>query len=106
MVVANATCLWNLARVFVAVVVAPEDTGATVTEMEWTYLRRFGQRAVYADDYLTPVGAAETCWDAACNAEPATHPCRPVSRKPRENPGFSDFGGLYLGRIPVDSAPS
>ena len=29
-----------------------------------------------------------------------------VSRKPRENPGFSDFGGLYLGRIPVDSAPS
>ena len=31
---------------------------------------------------------------------------RPVSKKPRENPGFSDFGGLYLGRIPVDSAPS
>ena len=31
---------------------------------------------------------------------------RAVSRKPRENPGFSDFGDLYLGRIPVDSAPS
>ena len=27
-----------------------------------------------------------------------------VSKKPRENPGFSDFGGLYLGRIPADSA--
>ena len=31
---------------------------------------------------------------------------RPVSKKPRENPGFFDFGGPYLGRIPVDSAPS
>ena len=30
----------------------------------------------------------------------------PVSKKPRENPGFFDFGGPYLGRIPVDSAPS
>ena len=29
-----------------------------------------------------------------------------VSKKPRENPGFFDFGGPYLGRIPVDSAPS
>ena len=29
-----------------------------------------------------------------------------MSRKPRGFPGFSDFGALYLGRIPVDSAPS
>ena len=28
-----------------------------------------------------------------------------VQETPR-NPGFFDFGGLYLGRIPVDSAPS
>ena len=35
---------------------------------------------------------------AVCNAH-----CKlgltAVSRKPRENPGFFDFGGLYLGRI-------
>ena len=29
-----------------------------------------------------------------------------VSTKPRETSTFSDFGGLYLGRISVDSAPS
>jgi hypothetical protein len=33
-------------------------------------------------------------------------PRYPVSRKPRENPGFSDFGGPYFGQFEADSAPS
>ena len=29
-----------------------------------------------------------------------------ASKKPRENPGFFDFGGPYLGQFEADSAPS
>jgi len=74
---ANHTiCLWHLARVFMAVIVAPGDEGATTREMEASYLRRFGQRAVYANDYVTEAGLGEKCWDDACAAEASGHPCR------------------------------
>ena len=64
-----------------------------------------GSLASLLRDARNVVATSDATMRAAVAAE-GWPPPPAVSRKPRENPGFSDFGGLYFGRIPADSAPS
>ena len=68
----------------------------------WTPLSAGEQKAVFGATYRDPARRA----DAAVVVKTATAPRRGTAAEAAKRVVLSDFRGLYLGRIPVDSAPS